>query len=326
MKFNRFISLLLIVIITCVTVGCEKESSEIETSKQEAKPEFKVVLVDEEVREYITSARENKGDLDKLYREIVCEPIWNEIGRDEGSFGWTIYYFNTIRKLDLLENEMDILVKEDVVSMVEDTLEECNKFLPSVNTTVYIFPYDPTDRTFTYNARGVGSFTTFGRGREIFLFINPTHGGWKERIKYAVAHEYHHSTWMYKNYREYEVTLLDYLILEGRADSFANIVYPEAEVSHTTSISLSQERKLWEKIKPNLDSTDTNYNQKVIFGDYEEFPHWTGYTIGYNIVQEYIKNNPKVSIEEWTNMEVKDILENSGYEKRLKMLNKVIDK
>ena len=321
MKSKRIMALLLTVAIICVIVGCEKESSNVEISKSETKPEFKVVLVDKEVREYIKSARENKGDLDKLYREIVCEPIWNETGRDEDSFGWTIYYFNTIRKLDLLENEMDILVNEDVVSMVEDALEECNKFLPAANATVYIFPYDPTDRTFTYNARGVGSFITFGRGREIFLFLNPTHGGWKERIKYAVAHEYHHSTWMYKNYREYEVTLLDYLILEGKADSFANIVYPDVEVSHTsTSISLSREKELWEKIKPNLDSTDANYNQRVIFGDYEEFPHWTGYTIGYNIVQEYIKNNPNVSIEEWTNIEAKDILENSRYEKRFENL------
>ena len=322
MKAKRIMALLLTVAIICVIVGCEKECSNVEISKSETKPEFKVVLVDKEVREYIKSARENKGDLDKLYREIVCEPIWNEIGRDEDSFGWTIYYFNTIRKLDLLENEMDILVNEDVVSMVEDALEECNKFLPAANATVYIFPYDPTDRTFTYNARGVGSFTTFGRGREIFLFLNPTHGGWKERIKYAVAHEYHHSTWMYKNYREYEVTLLDYLILEGKADSFANIVYPDVEVSHTsTSISLSREKELWEKIKPNLDSTDAKYNQRVIFGDYEEFPYWTGYTIGYNIVQEYIKNNPNVSIEEWTNIEAKDILENSRYEKRFENLH-----
>ena len=81
--------------------------------------------------------------------------------------------------------------------------------------------------------------------------------------------------------------------------------------------SPSREKELWEKIKPNLDSTNQDYYQKVFFGDDEEFPHWTGYTIGYNIVQDFIKNNPKVSIEEWTNMDAKEVLERSGYEKDL---------
>lgn len=122
---------------------------------------------------------------------------------------------------------------------------------------------------------------------------------------------------MYKNYRGYRLTLLDQLIMEGRADSFANIVYPEIEVSYRSAFNPSQEKELWEKIKPNLDSTDEDYFQKVFFGDYEEFPVWTGYKIGYNIVKDFIKNNPRVSIEEWTNMDAKEVLERSGYEEDL---------
>lgn len=329
MKRKRIIVLLLIIVITCSIVGCEKQNSKLETSKEDNKPELKAKLVDKEIKEYIEKARNNEKDMDKLYREIVCEPIWKEVHRNEYSFGWASFYFNTIRKLDLLENEIDILVKEDVVNIVEDILEECNKFLPAANTTVYIFPHDPTDRAFKYRCSGVGGFAMAVGGEEIFLFVNPTQGGWKERIKYIVAHEYHHTRWRYKDYRGYSLTLLDHLIMEGEADSFANIVYPEVGVPFYTSVFSfppSREKELWEKIKPNLDSTDQNYYGKVFlkgyygkdfFEDDEEFPTLTGYQIGYNIVQNFIKNNPRVSIDEWTNMDAKEVLERSGYEEDL---------
>src|SRR5699024_978146 len=98
-----------------------------------------------------------------------------------------------------------------------------------------------------------------------------------------------------KNYRGYRLTLLDHLILEGEADSFANIVYPEVGVpfytsTSTFSFSPSREKELWEKIKPNLDSTDQDYYgnvflrgyyEKGFFGDDEEFSTLTGYKIGY---------------------------------------------
>ena len=316
MKRKRIIAILLIVVMTCAIVGCEKQTSELETSKEDNKPEFKIVLVDKEIKEYIEKARNNEKEMDKLYREIVCEPIWKEIGMGEESFGLLIFYFKTIKRLDLLEKEMDILVNKDVVSIVESILEECNKFLPTVHTKVYIFPYDPTDRTFKYKLRGVGGMAAVSG--EIFLFINPTHGDWEQRIKYVVAHEYHHRIWHDRNISKNRRTILEGLILEGRADSFANIVYPDINAPHKyNAMSINREKEIWEKIKQNLDSTDGDYYHKILFGDYEEFPLWAGYQIGYNIVQNFIKNNPKVSIEEWTDMDAKEILKRSGYEESL---------
>ena len=56
---------------------------------------------------------------------------------------------------------------------------------------------------------------------------------------------------------------------------------------------------------------------RVLYGDNKEFPHWFGYTIGYKIVQEFLKNNTEMSIEEWTKLDSSELYKLSGYEKRI---------
>ena len=120
--------------------------------------------------------------------------------------------------------------------------------------------------------------------------------------------------------------LLYDLILEGRADSFAHIVYPDVDIAYVSSISIMTQKEVWNEIKPNLETGDMNYITKVMFGGYIETPEGykkipypcCGYAIGYNIVQEFIKNNPEVTIDEWTDMKAIDILEKSRWEEMLK--------
>ena len=52
-----------------------------------------------------------------------------------------------------------------------------------------------------------------------------------------------------------------------------------------------------------------------MFGDGKDYPRWSGYTIGYRIVQNYLEKNPEINVDAWTNMSSSDILEKSGYVK-----------
>jgi len=62
---------------------------------------------------------------------------------------------------------------------------------------------------------------------DIYITINPSYRYWKELIPYMVAHEYlHFNDPMSTNWK----TLLDILIAEGKADSFAQIIDPDAVV------------------------------------------------------------------------------------------------
>lgn len=312
---KRIIMLLLFVIIIGMLVGCEKE-----TSKLEDKPKFNVFFVDEQLKEYIEKVEKNEAeDIDKLYKKIVYDPIKKFASNSEYSGLVNYYVKRPDMNFSILKSKIDILNRENVIGIVEDALNESNEFLSGIDTTVYVFPYEPENDLFKYNSGGVAGFT-LGKGK-ILLSANPTYPSWKIYLSYIVAHEYHHSVWTDQEYEAKSETLLEYLIFEGRADSFANIVCPDAKLAEKRYLSEDQEKELWNKIKSNLDSTDGDYKRKVMFGDNEEFPSWGGYKIGYNIMQGFIKNNPDVSIEDWTSMDAKEILEKSGYEERFQNSN-----
>ncbi len=42
-------------------------------------------------------------------------------------------------------------------------------------------------------------------------------------------------------------------------------------------------------------------------------PRWTGYTIGFHIVQSYLQNHPNADVDEWTDKDTHDLLAESGY-------------
>jgi uncharacterized protein YjaZ len=90
-------------------------------------------------------------------------------------------------------------------------------------------------------------------------------------------------------------------------------VYPEVEASWRNALSPEQEAEQWRKMEPQLSITDFGMKQRYMFGDRRSIPLWTGYTIGFHIIQSYLKHNPETTIDDWTAMDARKILEQSGY-------------
>ena len=303
---------LIITIILCLSmlVACNNEATFIDEAN------FNVVLIDEQIKDYISKSRNNSSNINNYYQDIIVKTINNEFGYDKEIINSNDSYIgDTIYNLDLYEKELNILLKEDAVGIVKEALKKSNNYLleEEIITTVCILPADPANFFISNQMKGVTGIT-YEKGK-ILILINPLTEDWKNTLNYTIAHEYHHSTWSTRQTRagnKISFTVLDYLILEGRADSFAHMVYPNMNAPWVEN--LEDEKKIWEKIKPNLKNTDYTYMQKVIFGDYSEYPLWTGYKIGYSIVQTFLKNNPNISIEEWTDLSSDELLLMSGYE------------
>jgi uncharacterized protein YjaZ len=158
---------------------------------------------------------------------------------------------------------------------------------------------------------GVYGFTT--NAGKILLFIEPLQDGWKGWVPYVVAHEYHHGVWADRHYdgsRRY--TLIDYLVFEGRADSFARLLYPDKVAPHTEALTPKQEAEQWQAMQQELDSTSLQTLRRYMFG-LGEVPLWSGYTIGFHIVQSYLANHYTASVREWTALEASELLKGSGY-------------
>jgi uncharacterized protein YjaZ len=219
-------------------------------------------------------------------------------------------FSNAITDMDGLAQVVDLLEQSDVENLIEDALEKSAGKLSGPPTTVCIFALDPEQSFVRADMSGVSAFTA-GAGK-IVMFIYPE-GEWEDVARYTLAHEYHHSVYTERHFNDHGVfDLSAYLVFEGRADSFAHVVYPDIEGPWVNYLTAEQELVQWEEIQKNLDTKSYRTQARFMFGG-GSTPQWTGYTIGYHIVQAYLERHPDVSVDEWTALDPRTLLEESEY-------------
>ena len=271
---------------------------------------FTIISAYEGMDAYVEAAQTTpNANLSALYRQYVVDPYWV----DCASGGeYTMLARNAvavpIKDLNYLARAVNILRESGVEQIVNEALQEASLVLPGPDTTVCIYVVDPK-LTFVRDYMGGVTAMTIGAGK-IWIQIYPE-GIWRDWVPYAVAHEYHHSVWT-DRYQDRGFDLVDYLIFEGRADSFAHAVYPEMVAPWTEALTAEQEAAQWQAMQQHLDSSSVMIQRKFMFGG-TDVPRWTGYTIGFHIVQTYLKKHPNVSIDEWTALDAHDLLAESDY-------------
>jgi uncharacterized protein YjaZ len=107
--------------------------------------------------------------------------------------------------------------------------------------------------------------------------------------------------------------MADFLVLEGRGDSFARMVDPQRLGPWATALTTKQEKAAWRTIRRHLGATSVQQMQGLMFGGAEGVPRWGGYTVGFAIVQSYLKAHPDLDANEWTAIEAAEIVRKSPY-------------
>lgn len=276
--------------------------------------EFEIIPFYEEILEFIKLAREGSTEsLEKLYADTVLVPL-------RMSSGWSFDYHTLLTPtshLDKLEEYTHQLIHnaDQINETIIDAIKKSADVLSGESKKrIYLFPFHPDqDYNSTLN-EGVGGFASTNT---ILIFINPLNYS-EEMLKYIAAHEYHHTIHFEMTFRT-NPTLLESMIIEGKADTFAEMIYPETEAPWTVALTPDKEEYVWSIMVDLLDKSRTIAKLSVDFfnGDpYLGIPYWSDYKIGYQIMQDFIKNNPDVSIEEWTQMNAVEILELSLFEER----------
>lgn len=277
----------------------------------EPKQNFQVISVYKGMSSYIESVQENSNaDIETLFNEYVIDPYWSECveGGEYISADYTVA--EPIEDLDQLSIAIDKLRSSNVENIVEEALRKSAEQLRGPDTTVCIYALNPEETDIREYMSGVKG-NTAGSGK-IWMFIYPEEN-WIELTQYTIAHEYHHSVWTddyYDPSKPFE--LIEYMVFEGRADSFAHIVYPDVIVPWVTFLTQEQEIEQWEAMQKYLDDTSYEIQARYMFGD-GIIPLWTGYGIGYQIVQAYLANHPDETVEDWTALDAHELLEKSGY-------------
>ena len=212
----------------------------------------------------------------------------------------------------------------DPKGQAEIALQRCAQTLPRPDLTarVLLLPGDGQSRVLTTHMHGVVGLSL--GAQVMLLFIWPT-GDWLKWLTYTVTHEYAHlvrnlffprafvgNRLVYQKSQEAE-TLLDAMVAEGIADAFAKDLHTDLDPQWTNALSPEAEALVWPKVRRRLAVYDTSEIRRLLSGDNDRIPQWSGYTIGYKLVKGYLDRH-SVKPSSLVSMTAKAILEGSGYQ------------
>lgn len=266
--------------------------------------------------DYVQAARVNpQSEWQRLWLAYAVDPYWAEWAQGQFHEARTRQQLSDpIRNLDELSIEVDCLKCSGIEDLVEKAYEQITRGLPpSVpRHVVCIYAADPENQ-WVREQGVVGE----GIGENILLKINPRGKNWSRLVPYVLAHEYHHTVWGHNYFAvqgKTHMDLLTGLIIDGQADSFANQLYPEAQPVWIHALTPKEETRQWEKMQEFLDRNDGAAYERFFFGDAARgTPSHTAYTIGYHIVQAYLKRHAEQTVLDLMNREAREVLSESGY-------------
>jgi uncharacterized protein YjaZ len=253
---------------------------------------------------YIRAARQHsQTDWISLWKQHAIEPYWESWAAGQFNEERTRQQMqNPITDLDALTIEADLLACSGVEQIIQDAYARMTALLPSPasSRTICIYPLDPADRGTVERMHGVVGTCV---GDNILMQINPTAPGWLDWVPYVLAHEYHHTIWGYNYFAVQGYTKMDLLtgfIVDGQADSFAGALFPDFIPLWVNGLTPQQEASLWLEVRSRLRSEDPADYRRFMFGDEAAGIPWcAGYTLGYRLVQNYLR---KHSGQSWVDL------------------------
>jgi uncharacterized protein YjaZ len=190
---------------------------------------------------------------------------------------------------------ISLFTKCKINKYIIKAIKKCKKKIIIPNDLlIFVFPWFPTKEE-NDNFNGVMASTPYVSVMHLFISIKKFN---KKSIFETIAHEINHSLFYYyhqKNINNY--TLLDNIIIEGLAENFREEVIGGKPAPWSISLSKKEAFQNFEKIKNLLDSRNKKIIQEVLFG-YNKHKKWEGYSMGYWIIKEFIRNNPNIKWRE----------------------------
>jgi uncharacterized protein YjaZ len=276
----------------------------------------KIIFLNDIYSDYTKTAQNqisDLNDLDNIYKDKIQSTIINRYFLKSEYSGIVNDYLSApVQNTNELNKAIERINsnKKRIKSKIRSALEKSNTYLKNDGLTIYVLPANPDNNAIMQSMSGITGLTA--GSKQILLTIEPEIVGWEEMLEYAVAHEYNHAYWTNINFgKSTKWTLLDYLIFEGRGDSFAHLLYPKVKAPWTSALNEKDKEDLWNRIRAKLQSEDIPFQMEVMFGS-RNYPFSGGYTIGYEIVQKALKIST-LTVENWTNLSSEKLIKMSGY-------------
>jgi hypothetical protein len=171
--------------------------------------------------------------------------------------------------------------------LISSTLARTTAALPLSGVTITV----RADARGVIPGYGLGGFT--GNAATVDLYVDPAFPGLAqllpERLPRLVAHELHHA----KRFAGpgYGRTLLEALVSEGLADRFAMELLGTPVPPWSQAFPPAETSRYLDVARPELDSPSYDH-ARWFFGASPDLPNWTGYTLGFRLVEAYQAAHP----------------------------------
>lgn len=176
--------------------------------------------------------------------------------------------------------------KASIESLISGVNLEIQKLMPIKDVLIRV----SVNRNQSIPEIGIGGFNP--SPNEVLIFIDPNFNNLKNSLEMELAamisHEMHHA----KRRRSvgYGNTLLQAVISEGLADHFS-IEVTGIDTPRWSNVFQDDQLETW------IDTAsqtwnDSPYDHSSWFFGSNSIPRWTGYSIGYDLVEKYLAANP----------------------------------
>ena len=189
-----------------------------------------------------------------------------------------------------------------IESIFNNTINKITKKVQISNIDIIIA--DNLDNTIP--EIGIGGYVP--NANLIYISLNPKHPRFKislnEDLDRTLTHEIHHCIrWKSKNYG---TSLLEAIIWEGLADHFEIEISNKKPEPWSIALSKKQIKIFLEKAKKEF--SNKKYNHEAwFFGDKnKKIPRWTAYSLGFYLVDQYLKKYPQKKPSQLYNIEAKE--------------------
>lgn len=317
MENNQFTikSLVIFLTVFLILTGCVNNEAELAVVSEhpETGQAYQILNVSLLYEDFIEKAENASTDeINELYRAEIIEPVF-EACFEGGEFMNGDYDdpFLTDAPSDLakIQKVIDQMDFERTRSQIEEALVKSSDILSSENETmVCVFPALREDNE-------AGMFVP-GTGKIIVLhseYYNQHDMIPDDMIQAGIAHEYHHSLWFERTAHlenQAPFTVLDTLILEGKAVMFERILYPN---SNYIPINRRFNNSFWSEIEPDLHKVDPDRAYEILMGGRAGVPYYYGYSEGYKMVDAYLELHPDLTPAEWYDVDARVIYEEGDY-------------
>ena len=227
-------------------------------------------------------------------------------------------------ELDVFGDALQLADKTEPKQAVEQALRKSTQLLPrpDLSARFLLLPGDGESRLMTQVMQGVMGISL---GSQVTLLFFWPSGDWISWLSYTASHEYVHIVRnhlfprglssgrpVYLKTQEPE-TLLDAMVAEGIADSFARQVYPDMEPRWLRALDDKAVAHIWPRVLRRLRVSDPNEVRRFLSGDGDRIPQWTGYSLGYRIVSSYLNSHPTARPASLVGMQAWTIFKESEY-------------